>query len=141
MIVSTPLKNKNDDIIGTVSLRIHVGTLSNMMYSQKFGKTGGSYLVNNKGYMISESRFSDRLKADGIVDKRCSLELKVADPETGKLTYGVAQCISGNNGFNGNGYTDYTGVTVLGAWHWIPEFKWGIITPAIKYATKILSIC
>ncbi len=128
MIVSTPLKNKDEDIIGTILLRVHVGTLSNMMHSQKFGETGESYLVNEKGYMISESRFSDHLKANGIVDKRCSLELKVTEPETGKLTYGVAQCISGKNGFDGGGYTDYTGTTVLGAWHWLPEFKWGVIT-------------
>jgi PAS domain S-box-containing protein len=128
MFVSTPLKDKADDIIGVVVLRVHVGTLSNMMNSLKFGKTGESYLVNEEGYMISESRFADRLKEKGIVKKRCSLELKVTDPETGELTSGVAQCISGNNGFDGNGYRDYTGITVLGVWHWLPEFKWGIIT-------------
>jgi PAS domain S-box-containing protein len=128
MFVSTPLKNKADDIIGVVVLRVHVGTLSNMMNSLKFGKTGESYLVNEEGYMISESRFSDRLKEDGLVEKRCSLELKVTDPETGELTYGVAQCVSGNNGFSGSGYSDYSGITVLGVWHWLPEFKWGIIT-------------
>ncbi len=128
MFVSTPLKNKEDEIIGAVVLRVHVGILSNMVYSLMFGESGESYLVNEDGYMISESRFSDTLKEHGIVKSRCSLELKVADPETGKLTYGVAQCISGNNGFNGNGYTDYNGVTVLGAWHWLPELKWGVIT-------------
>ena len=128
MFVSTPLKNKADDIIGVIVLRVHAGTLSNMMNSLKFGKTGESYLVNEQGYMISESRFSDKLKAKGIVEKRCSLELKVTDPETGELTSGVAQCISGNNGFDGNGYRDYTGITVLGVWHWLPEYKWGIIT-------------
>ena len=128
MFVSTPLKNKADDIIGVVVLRVHVGTLSNMMNSLKFGKTGESYLVNEEGYMISESRFSDRLKENGLVEKRCSLELKVTDPETGELTYGVAQCVSGNNGFSGSGYSDYSGITVLGVWHWLPEFKWGIIT-------------
>ncbi len=128
MFVSTPLKNKAGDIIGVVVLRVHAGTLSNMMNSLKFGKTGESYLVNEHGYMISESRFSDRLKEKGIVKKRCSLELKVTDPETGELTYGVAQCIAGNNGFDGSGYSDYTGITVLGVWHWLPEFKWGIIT-------------
>ena len=128
MFVSTPLKNKENDIIGVVVLRVHVGTLSNMMNSLKFGKTGESYLVNEEGYMISESRFTDRLKENGFVEKRCSLELKVTDPETGELTYGVAQCISGNNGFSGNGYSDYSGITVLGVWHWLPEFKWGIIT-------------
>ena len=128
MFVSTPLKNKADDIIGVIVLRVHAGTLSNMMNSLKFGKTGESYLVNEEGYMISESRFTDRLKKNGLVEKRCSLELKVTDPETGELTYGVAQCISGNNGFSGSGYSDYSGITVLGVWHWLPEFKWGIIT-------------
>ena len=128
MLVSTPLKNKEDDIIGVVVLRVHAGTLSNIMNSLKFGKTGESYLVNEEGYMISESRFTDRLKENGLVKKRCSLELKVTDPDTGKLTYGVAECISGNNGFSGSGYSDYSGITVLGVWHWLPEFKWGIIT-------------
>ncbi len=128
MFVSTPLKNKADDIIGVVVLRVHAGTLSNMMNSLKFGKTGESYLVNEEGYMISESRFSDRLKENGLVEKRCSLELKVTDPKTGELTHGVSQCISGNNGFSGSGYSDYSGITVLGVWHWLPEFKWGIIT-------------
>ncbi len=128
MFVTTPLKDKEDNIIGIVSLRVHLGYLSNMVYSLMFGKTGESYLVNEEGYMISESRFSDKLKERGIVKKRCSLELKVTEPKTGKLTHGVAQCISGKNGFDGSGYTDYTGITVLGAWHWLPEFKWGIIT-------------
>ena len=128
MFVSTPLKNKDDDIIGVVVLRVHAGTLSNIMNSLKFGKTGESYLVNEEGYMISESRFTDRLKENDLVKKRCSLELKVVDPETGELTYGVAQCISGNNGFSASGYSDYSGITVLGVWHWLPEFRWGIIT-------------
>ncbi len=128
MFVSTPLKNKDHEIIGVVALRVHVATLSNMMHSLKFGQTGETYIVNEKGYMVSESRYSDNLRKKGIVEKRCSLELKVTDPETGELTHGVAQCISGNNGFDARGYRDYTGITVLGAWHWLPEFKWGIIT-------------
>ncbi|MBC8550042.1 MAG: PAS domain S-box protein [Candidatus Brocadiales bacterium] len=128
MFVTTPLKNKDYEIIGVVVLRVHVATLSNMMHSLTFGQTGETYIVNEEGFMISESRFSDKLKEKGIVKKRCSLELKVTDPDTGELTHGVAQCISGNNGFDGKGYRDYTGITVLGAWHWLPEFKWGVIT-------------
>ncbi|MCP5004913.1 MAG: PAS domain-containing protein [Planctomycetes bacterium] len=128
MLVSTPLKNKYGDIIGAFSLRIHVGTLSNMMNSLNYGKTGETYLVNEQGYMLTESRFSNHLRVKGMVKKRCSLELKVTDPKTGELTYGVAQCVSGKDGFDGDGYTDYTGIRVLGAWHWLPEFKWGVIT-------------
>ena len=70
MLVLTPLKNKDHEIIGIVALRVHVATLSNMMHSLKFGQTGETYIVNEKGYMISESRFSDKLKEKGIVRKK-----------------------------------------------------------------------
>ena len=128
MLVSTPLKNEDDDIIGVVVLRVHVGTLSNMMHSQKFGKTGETYLVNKEGYMLSESRFTRHLMKKGVVKKRSALELKLIDPITGKLTHGVAQCVAGHNGSDSVGYNDYGGVSVLGVWSWVPEFSWGIIT-------------
>jgi PAS domain S-box-containing protein len=128
MLVSTPLKNKDEDIIGVVALRIHVGTLSNMMHSQTFGKTGETYLVSEDGYMLSEPRFTRHLIEKDIVKKRSALELKLVDPGTGKLTYGVAQCVAGKNGSDSKGYHDYAGIPVLGVWRWLPEFNWGVVT-------------
>jgi len=128
MLVSTPLKNKDEDIIGVVALRIHVGTLSNMMHSQTFGKTGETYLVSKDGYMLSEPRFTRHLIEKEIVKKRSALELKLVDPVTGKLTHGVAQCVSGKNGSDSKGYNDYAGIPVLGVWRWLPEFNWGVVT-------------
>ncbi|MGR3301721.1 MAG: PAS domain S-box protein [Candidatus Scalindua sp.] len=127
MLVSTPL-NPNGDIIGVVVLRVHVGTLSNMMHSQKFGKTGETYLVSKDGYMLSESRFTDHLIKKGIVKKRSALELKLIDPVTGKLTHGVGQCVAGKNGSDSIGYNDYAGIPVLGVWRWLPEYNWGVVT-------------
>ena len=128
MLVSTPLKNKDEDIIGIVALRIHVGTLSNMMHSQIFGKTGETYLVSEDGYMLSEPRFTRHLIKNDVVKKRSALELKLVDPATGKLTLGVAQCVAGKNGSDSKGYKDYAGVPVLGVWHWLPEYNWGVVT-------------
>ena len=128
MLVLTPLKSEVDDIIGVVCLRVHMGTLSNMMHSQKFGKTGETYLVSKDGYMLSESRFTRHLIKKGIVKKRSSLELKLIDPITGKLTYGVGQCVEGRNGSDSIGYNDYGGIPVLGVWRWLPEYNWGVIT-------------
>jgi PAS domain S-box-containing protein len=128
MLVSTPLKNEDDDIIGVVVLRVHVGTLSNMMHSQKFGKTGETYLVSKDGYMLSESRFTKHLIKKGVVKRRSALELKLVDPETGKLTHGVKQCIAGHNGSDSVGYNDYGGIPVVGVWRWLPEFNWGVVT-------------
>ena len=128
MLVSTPLKSKDGDIIGVVVLRVHVGTLSNMMHSQKFGKTGETYLVSKDGYMLSESRFTRHLVKKGVVKKRSALELKLIDPGTGKLTHGVGQCVAGKNGSNSIGYHDYAGIPVLGVWRWLPEYNWGVVT-------------
>ena len=128
MFVSTPLKNEDESVIGVFTLRVHMGTLSNKMHSQKFGKTGETYLVNKEGYMLSESRFTRHLMKTGVVKKRSALELKLIDPITGKLTHGVAQCVAGHNGSDSVGYNDYNGIPVLGVWYWLPQYNWGVVT-------------
>ncbi|MHC4270061.1 MAG: PAS domain S-box protein [Planctomycetota bacterium] len=128
MFVASPLKDENEAIIGVVTLRVHVAILSNLMQSQIYGKTGETYLVNKDAYMLTESRFTKHLKEIGLVKKRSALELKLIDPETGELTYGVNQCLVGNAGSDAKGYNDYAGIPVLGVWRWLPEFNWGVIT-------------
>ncbi|TVM03210.1 MAG: PAS domain S-box protein [Candidatus Brocadia sp. WS118] len=127
MFVSTPLKDRDGVIIGVVAIRVDEKTLNDLMLSLHLGKTGETYLLNKDGYMITESRFAAHLKEMGLVKKRCALELKLVNPETGEFTNGVQQCIAGNNGFDAKGYKDYSGLTVLGVWRWLPEFNWGIM--------------
>ena len=127
MFVSTPMKDRDGVVIGVVALRIDVSTLNELMLSLKLGNTGETYLVNKDGYMITESRFTAHLKEMGLVKRRCALELKLINRETGELTNGVRECVAGNNGFNAKGYKDYSGITVLGVWRWLPEFNWGVI--------------
>jgi len=99
-----------------------------MMHSQKFGKTGETYLVNKEGYMLSESRFTKHLLETGAVKKRSALELKLVNPDTGKLTYGVARCVAGEDGSDAKGYNDYGGIPVLAVWRWLPKYNWGVVT-------------
>lgn len=127
IFVSTPLKDRDGVVIGVVAIRVDVNALNALMLSLNLGKTGETYLVNKDGYMITESRFLAHLKEMGLVKKRCALELKMVTPETGQLTRGVSQCIAGNNGFDAKGYKDYSGLTVLGVWRWLPEFNWGVV--------------
>ncbi|MCF6155211.1 MAG: PAS domain S-box protein [Candidatus Brocadia sp.] len=127
MFVSTPLKDRDGVVVGVVSLRIDTNTLNDLMLSLHLGKTGETYLVNKDGYMITESRFAAHLREMGLVKKRCALELKLVNPETGELTSGVQQCIAGNSGFDAKGYKDYSGLTVLGVWRWLPEYNWGVV--------------
>lgn len=48
--------------------------------------------------MITESRFAETLREMGVVEKRCSLELKVVEPGTDVLTYGVASVLQALTG-------------------------------------------
>jgi hypothetical protein len=58
--------------------------------------------------------------------------MRLLNPETGKLTAGVRQCIAGESGSDSKGYKDYGGVSVLGVWRWLPEYNWGVITEIDK---------
>ncbi|GAX61324.1 hypothetical protein SCALIN_C22_0033 [Candidatus Scalindua japonica] len=131
LFVSAPLKD-GDTVIGVVAFRIHVATLSNLLQSQKFGKTGETFIVGKDGYMLTESRFSKNLKKTGMIKTRSALELKVVNPDNGKLTYSVSQCLKGKNGSSSKGYQDYAGISVLGVWRWLPELDWAVITEIDK---------
>ena len=132
MFVSTPLRDRYGAIAGVVAIRVDVNSLNNLMLSLKLGETGETYLVNKDGYMITESRFARNLKDMGLIKKRCALELRLVNRETGELTNGVNQCVAGKNGFDSKGYADYRGITVLGVWRWLPEFNWGVMAEIDK---------
>ncbi|MCR4290725.1 MAG: PAS domain S-box protein [Candidatus Scalindua sp.] len=132
MFIASPLKDENEVVIGVITLMVHADILSNLIHGQMYGKTGKTYLVNKDAYMLTESRFTKHLKKIGLVKKGTALELKIIEPETGELTHSVKQCLAGNVGSNSKGYNDYTGISVLGVWDWLPEFNWGVITEIDK---------
>ena len=126
MLVSAPIADQNR-IMGVACFRVDVNKISELMRSLKLGESGETYLINKQGYMITESRFVPYLKKKGLIKERTTLEIKLINPETGKLTKSVSECLKGSEGFDGNGYMDYRGVKVIGFWQWIAELDWGII--------------
>ena len=126
MVVSAPITDQNR-IMGVACFRVDVNKISELMRSLKLGESGETYLVNKQGYMITESRFIPYLKKEGLIKRRTALEVKLINPETGKLTKSVSECLKGDEGYDGDGYLDYRGVKVIGFWQWIAELDWGII--------------
>ena len=126
LYITTPVIYEHK-IIGVVCMRLDVMEISRHMRNIRLGETGETYLINSEGYMLSESKYLKQLKDMGLVHQRTTLELKVVNPKTKKLTRSAEECIKGKKGHDGAGYTDYRNVKVLGFWQWIPELDWGII--------------
>lgn len=128
LLVSSPIRDEKHNTIGVLSMRVDVEVLSREMRRVKLGETGETYLVDENGYMITESRFASILREMGLLEKRTALELKLVAPGTEQFTKGVRACLKGETGCDAEGYLDYRGVKVLGFWQWIPEYNWGLMS-------------
>jgi len=112
-------------------------------------QTGETYLINDQGMMLSESRFKAHLVQIGLLHpgQMSTLNLKVADPGVNLLThmrpnsapvhraqgwpftFAARQALKTHHaGWNVTGYRDYRGVAVLGAWQWDNTLQAAIIT-------------
>lgn len=105
MLISFPVKDEYGKVVGVLVERIKLDLISKIMKQIKVGKTGESYLLDARGYFLTESKF----EPDCILNKRISTE-------------GYENCIKHHQGVGE--YFDYRGKTVLGSYLWMPERKW-----------------
>ncbi len=125
LFLSYPIKSENRDVIGAVVLWMDTSMLNQAIKNVTLGKTGEAYLVNKEGIMITQSRFSEHIKNTDDTCKTCHV---VADPENQMITKGVKRCITEKrDGYDLEGYRDYGGLKVVGAWSWLKDFNMGLI--------------
>ncbi len=106
------------------------------------GESGDTYAFNRSGRLISESRFDAQLRELGIIkeSERGILSVTLRDPGGNMLkgfrptaerwdlplTKMAEDAISGRDGINVDGYRDYRGVPVVGAWLWNDKYNFGL---------------
>jgi serine/threonine protein kinase len=147
MIVAAPIRDDSFQVVGVLGLRIDPEQeFSRIMSLGRFGETGETYAIDRTGRMVSQSRFDDSLILLGLLpdqdNSRSLLQLLVRDPggniTTGHrpaarrhelpLTTAAGDVIAGLPGVNVEGYRDYRGVPVVGAWKWLKDGDVGVIT-------------
>jgi serine/threonine protein kinase len=152
MFVAAPIRDDSFQVVGVLGLRIDPEKeFSRTTSLGRFGETGETYAIDKDGRMVSESRFDENLIILGLLpdqeNARSILQVLVRDPggditagyrPTARrrelpLTYAVHGALTGEPGVNVDGYRDYRGVNVVGAWQWLPEGDIGIISE-IDYA-------
>lgn len=147
MFVCAPIRDIRFEVVGVLGLRIRPEKeLTRIFQLGRNGETGETYGFDKSGLMISNSRFDDQLFVLGILpdapDVQSILNVQVRDPG-GDLTQGyhpkvrrsalpltkMAQAaVDGKAGVDVEGYRDYRGVPVVGAWTWLPEYDIGMTT-------------
>ncbi|PHR96064.1 MAG: serine/threonine protein kinase [Blastopirellula sp.] len=147
MYACTPLRDADFQVVGTLALQLRPELeFTEILQVGRIGESGETYAFNRDGAMVSNSRFDQDLILLGILpDQEHShsiLNVQIRDPQ-GNMTEGfrpnkrrsempltamAASAINGNSEVNVDGYNDYRGVPVTGAWTWLPEYEIGVTT-------------
>jgi hypothetical protein len=151
IVAAAPVRDTQGRVIGALAVRIPERAFSDIMQVAQAGETGETFVFDKNGLFLSHSRFDADLKKVGLVadlpDAHSILTLEVRDPGVDMmaghrpslsradqpLTLMAKSATDGNSGVNVEGYRDYRGVQVIGAWTWLPDYDFGVATE-IDYA-------
>ena len=147
MFALAPINTQGEDVTAVVGLRIRPeADFTRILAIARAGESGETYAFDKNGLLLSQSRFDEDLKQIGLitdsVDSHSILNLQIRDPEvdmtSGKrpkkrrseqeLTRMAADAVAGNDGVDVDGYPDYRGVPVVGAWTWLEDYGFGVAT-------------
>jgi hypothetical protein len=147
MIVSAPIVDDEGRAVAQLAFALDPDDeFGTFLEVGSLGESGETYAFDEAGVMVSHSRFEADLRSIGLMPDEpgssAAFTVELRDPG-GNLTAGyrtdtpmkarpftlmAAQAIAGESGSNVDGYIDYRGVPVAGAWTWLPDLKLGLAT-------------
>ncbi|MGB0663784.1 MAG: response regulator [Pontibacterium sp.] len=145
LFFAAPVIDSNGEVLAVFAQRYNPhGEFSYLTLLGRMGETGETYSFDRSGRLLSESRFGEQLLASGLMGlgDQSILSIVLKDPgvnlleqpkplvaiDEQPLTLMARAALSDGEGVNVEGYRNYRGVPVLGAWTWIPELSIGIAT-------------
>jgi hypothetical protein len=146
IVIAAPIRDEAGRPIAALGIRVREHEFSKILQIARAGESGETFAFDRTGLFLSHSRFDDSLKHVGLLadlpDSRSMLTLEVRDPQVNMmagerplvsrseqpLTRMAADAVAGNSGIDVDGYRDYRGVPVVGAWTWLPDFDFGVAT-------------
>jgi signal transduction histidine kinase len=143
MFVGAPIRDADGEIVAALTLRIDpTQDFTAILQRGRVGESGETYAFDEEGRLISESRFDDQLRSIGLIDstQRAILNVGIRDPgvnlvagEDGALpvderplTRMASAALGSGGGRDLDGYRDYRGIEVVGAWLWDEDLNLGI---------------
>jgi signal transduction histidine kinase len=149
LTLAAPVRDDRGAVVAVLALRLDPGRgLTEMTRLGRVGETGETYAFDRQGRLLTESRFDQHLRDIGLIGpgERGILTIAIRDPG-GNLVEGyrpplprseqpftrMAQsAVAGHSGLDLDGYRDYRGVPVVGAWMWDSDLGFGLVTEIDK---------
>jgi len=147
MFVGAPVHDDSGQTIALLALRLNpYSGLYLFLEQARLGESGETYIFDREGRLLSETGFAVQLADSGVLKRADGLAgflgLPLKDPGrnllTGQagtvdlhdhpLTCMAAQAVRGEAGMDLDGYRDYRGVPVVGAWLWDASLNMGFAT-------------
>ncbi len=148
MLFMAPVIDWFGEIIGFFAFEMNPDRLFiPAFHENQVGSTGQTYAIDRNGLLLTESKFSSQLVAAGLLratHPHDELRLTVRRPDNNLLKADnaitaqqysefpltrMAQSLTRQaSGIDIEGYRDYRGVEVIGAWRWDEELNMGIAT-------------
>jgi serine/threonine protein kinase len=147
MLAIAPILGESGAPVAVLGFGINTDEdFSRILTVARMGASGETYAFDVNGLLVSQSRFDTQLREIGILpeDPRIQslMHIEIRDPggnlvtgytptlplKARPLTRMAAEAVTGQSGVDVDGYRDYRGVSVAGAWTWIPELEIGITT-------------
>ncbi|MCG6189354.1 hybrid sensor histidine kinase/response regulator [Maribellus maritimus] len=141
MFVGTPVKDELGNVIALFTFRINpADDFTAIFENARMGETGETYCVNAEGKMMSDSRFKSGLinKHKIIPGTNAILNLYITNPQKKsgdkeqELTEMARSLTNKKSESNLDGYFNYLGTEVVGAWIWDDEYDFGIASEMNK---------
>jgi hypothetical protein len=147
MFTAAAIRDEAGKPLAVLGLRIRPEAhFTTILQVARVGQTGATYAFDRSGMFLSQTPDDDQLKQIGLLadrpEEKSVLTLEIRNPgvdmTTGErssvrradqpLTEMAADAVAGNSGSNVEGYRDYRGVMVVGAWQWVDKYDLGVAT-------------
>ncbi len=143
--VATPLRGQDEQVIAVLCIGLESDqSISRLCKIGRIGGSGETYVIDRRGRMLSRSRFEDESDRLGLIERGPdgARMISVRDPggdlaggyqpnrprSEHPLTRMAKSAVAGDSGVDVEGYRDYRGVQVLGAWAWDDALGMGVAT-------------
>jgi len=147
ILIGAPIRDHRDQIVGALFVCHESGQeFTRLLDLGRAGPRADAYAFGPDGRLLSASGFEQQLPRLGLIDRPdpgasvLNVELRdpgvdlsqapAARPAAGRselpLTRMAAAATARRDGIDVDGYRDYRGVRVVGAWDWLDDYGFGV---------------